>query len=91
MNKEVFEDYYKLLGVTRNVTPEELRKVRRDFSKKYHPDLVQDEQEKEKRHKILSRINNAVEVLSNPSISLALHKTSRNATSFSVQIYEKIS
>ena len=67
MNKEVFEDYYKLLGVTKNVTPEELRKVRRELSKQYHPDLVQDEQEKERRHKILSRINNAIEVLSNPS------------------------
>ena len=67
MNKEVFEDYYKLLGVTKNVTPEELRKVRRELSKKYHPDLVQDEQEKEERHKKLSRINNAIGVLSNPS------------------------
>ena len=67
MNKEVFEDYYKLLGVTKNVTPEELRKVRRELSKQYHPDLVQDEQEKERRHKILSRINNAIQVLSNPS------------------------
>ena len=27
MNKEVFEDYYKLLGVTKNVTPELLKKV----------------------------------------------------------------
>ena len=67
MNWEVFEDYYKLLGVTKSVTPEELRKLRRELSKKYHPDLVQDEQEKEKRHKILSRINNDIEVLSNPS------------------------
>lgn len=66
MNWEVFEDYYKMLGVTKNATPEELRKIRRELSKKYHPDLVQDEQEKERRHKILSRINNAVEVLSDP-------------------------
>ena len=33
-----FIDYYKVLGVDKNATQEEIRKAYRQLSKKYHPD-----------------------------------------------------
>ena len=31
-------DPYKVLGITRNATDEEIKKAYRDLSRKYHPD-----------------------------------------------------
>ena len=66
MNTERFEDYYETLGVSRYATVEAIRQAKRTLSKKYHPDLVQDELLKVQYGAILARINNAADILLNP-------------------------
>lgn len=66
MNTERFEDYYETLGVSRNASIEEIRQAKRTLSKKYHPDLIQDETLKDINGNILAKINNAADVLLNP-------------------------
>ncbi len=55
-------DYYEVLGVGRDVTDEELKKVYRQLARKYHPDLHPDDPTAEDKFK---EITEAYEVLSN--------------------------
>ena len=55
-------DYYEVLGVGRDVTDEELKKVYRQLARKYHPDLHPDDPTAEEKFK---EITEAYEVLSN--------------------------
>ena len=58
------EDYYQILGVNRNATPEELKKAYRKLAQKYHPDKAKgNKQEAEAQFK---KISEAYAVLSNP-------------------------
>ncbi|HDJ99731.1 MAG TPA: molecular chaperone DnaJ [Firmicutes bacterium] len=57
------KDYYEILGVDRNATPEEIKRAYRKLVKKYHPDLHKDDPEAAKK---MAEINEAYEVLSDP-------------------------
>ncbi len=56
-----YKDYYKILGVERNATPEEIRKAYRKLAVRYHPDKNKGDKSSEERFK---EINEAHEVLS---------------------------
>ena len=54
-------DYYKVLGVAKNATPEEIKKAYRKMALKYHPDRNKDDKEAENKFK---EVNEAYAVLS---------------------------
>jgi len=58
-----FIDYYKILGVDKNASPDEVKKVYRKLARKFHPDLNPNDKE---AHKKFQQINEANEVLSDP-------------------------
>lgn len=57
------KDYYEILGVERNASSEEIKKVYRELAKKYHPDLHPNNKDMEARFK---EINEAYEILKDP-------------------------
>ncbi len=56
-------DYYKVLGINKKATENDIKKAYRKMARKYHPDLNPDDKEAERKFK---EINEANEVLSNP-------------------------
>ena len=57
------KDYYKILGVSRDASQEEIKKAYRRLALKYHPDRHKGDKEAEERFK---EINEAYAVLSDP-------------------------
>src|SRR5215207_1542596 len=57
------KDLYKILGVSKEASQEEIRKSYRKLARKYHPDANRDDPEAENRFK---EIQHAYEILSNP-------------------------
>lgn len=58
-----YKDYYKLLGVSRSASQEEIAKAFKKLARQYHPDLNPDNPEAEKKFK---EVNEAYEVLKDP-------------------------
>ncbi len=55
-----YKDYYKILGVERNFTEDQIKRAYRQLAKKYHPDLHPGDKKAEDKFK---EINEAYEVL----------------------------
>jgi curved DNA-binding protein len=58
-----FKDYYKIIGVERNASSEEIQRAFRTLAKRYHPDKNPGNKEAEARFKEITEAN---EVLSDP-------------------------
>jgi curved DNA-binding protein len=58
-----YKDYYKILGIDRKASEDDIRKAYRDLAKKFHPDHNPDNKQAEERFK---EINEAYQVLSDP-------------------------
>lgn len=58
-----FIDYYKVLGVNKNATADDIKAAYRKLARKHHPDLNPNDKEANKR---FQQINEANEVLSDP-------------------------
>ena len=84
MNK----NYYDILQINQNASPEIIEKVYKTLAKKYHPDL-QEENNKKEAEEILKEINEAYEILSNPEKKALYDQNLRNET-ISQEDYDKI-
>src|ERR1700755_674114 len=58
-----FIDYYKVLGINKNATSDEIKPAYRKLARKHHPDLNPNDKE---AHKKFQQINEANDVLSDP-------------------------
>src|SRR3989338_2703453 len=57
------KDYYQILGLSKNSTPEEIKKAYRKLALQYHPDRNKSKEAEEK----FKEVTKAYEVLSDPS------------------------
>ncbi len=58
-----FKDYFKILGISRNATDQQIKSAFRKLARKFHPDLHPDDTKAESEFK---EINEAYEILSDP-------------------------
>src|SRR5829696_8788632 len=58
-----FIDYYKILGLDKNASDEDIKKAYRKLARKHHPDLNPNDKEANKK---FQQLNEANEVLSDP-------------------------
>lgn len=58
-----FIDYYKVLGITKNATADEIKKTYRKLARKLHPDINPNDKDAQEK---FQQLNEANEVLSNP-------------------------
>jgi curved DNA-binding protein len=69
-----FKDYYEVMGVARDATQDEIKRVYRKLARKYHPD-ISDEHQAEERFKELGE---AYEVLKDPEKRAAYDQLGAN-------------
>ncbi len=63
MSTTGYRDYFKVLGISRTASSEEIKRAFRKLARKYHPDVNPEDQQAEARFK---EISEAYEVLSDP-------------------------
>lgn len=59
-----FRNFYEILGIARDATPEQVKQAFRQLARQYHPDLNPSNKQAEEKFKI---VNEAYEVLSDPA------------------------
>jgi len=60
-----FKDYYKIMGVEKDATQEEIKKAYRKLALKYHPDRNPDNKQSEEKFKEITEANEVLsEILS---------------------------
>ena len=69
-----YKDYYKIMGIEREATPEEIKRAYRKLARKYHPD-VSKEKHAEARFK---EVGEAYEVLKDPKKRAAYDRIGQN-------------
>jgi molecular chaperone DnaJ len=57
------KDYYKILGIEKNASPEDIKKAFRQLARKYHPDVNPGDKKSEETFK---EISEAFQILNNP-------------------------
>ena len=82
------KNYYEILEVDRNASPEIIDKAYKTLAKKYHPDL-QDDTNKKESEELFKQINEAYETLSDPN-SRHLYDEKLNSTLISLEQYDKL-
>ncbi len=78
-------DYYKILGVSKDATDEEIKKAYHKLAKKYHPD---ENQNKEDNSEIFKLINEAYNVLSNKSSRDSYNSSSNEKVKYNEENFE---
>ena len=84
MNK----NYYEILQINQNASPEIIEKAYKTLAKKYHPDL-QEESNKKEAEEILKEINEAYEILSDSNKKALYDQNLKNET-ISQEDYDEI-
>ena len=82
-------NYYKILEVDKNASPEVIEKAYKALVKKYHPDL-QESNMRQNAEERIKLINEAYEVLSNP-ISKAKYDETLSKTELSEEDFDRLS
>lgn len=82
-------NYYKILEVDKNASPEVIEKAYKALVKKYHPDL-QESNMRQNAEERIKLINEAYEVLSNP-ISKAKYDETLSKTELSEEDFNRLS
>lgn len=73
-----FEDYYKVLGVDRSASQQDIQKAFRKLAKKYHPDVSKEDDAEEK----FKKVNEAYEVLKDPEARKKYDQLGKNWKNF---------
>ncbi|MBQ6519663.1 MAG: DnaJ domain-containing protein [Anaerolineaceae bacterium] len=80
----MIEDPYKVLGVSRDATQDEIKKAYRKMAKLYHPDLHPDDPDANKK---MNDVNTAYDMLMNPDKYQAQRAQQARSTSYSNSSY----